>query len=82
MRTITAPYGDPMLSRESSRNEKGGYFPGKHCKIFSDWDKAMEEYGQRVKEDAEFAVRWGDAGPIYGNNGGDGNILITTKRVC
>ena len=26
----------------------------------------MKEYGQRIKEDSEFAERWGDAGPIYG----------------
>ncbi|HPJ59764.1 MAG TPA: thymidylate synthase, partial [Bacteroidales bacterium] len=29
-------------------------------------DKAMVEYGERIREDAEFAERWGDAGPIYG----------------
>nr|MBI4156439.1 thymidylate synthase [Candidatus Woesearchaeota archaeon] len=35
-------------------------------KYSPDWDEAMIEYAQRIKEDPEFAKRWGDAGPIYG----------------
>jgi thymidylate synthase len=35
-------------------------------KYSEDWDNAMEEYGQRIKESEEFAERWGEAGPIYG----------------
>ncbi|MBI2056871.1 thymidylate synthase [Candidatus Pacearchaeota archaeon] len=35
-------------------------------KYSPDWDKAMIEYAQRIKENSEFAKRWGDAGPIYG----------------
>jgi thymidylate synthase len=31
------------------------------------WDESMEEYGERVREDEEFAQRFGDAGPIYGS---------------
>ena len=38
----------------------------KENKYGSDWDKAMEEYGQRIRESEEFAQRFGDAGPIYG----------------
>ena len=38
----------------------------KEMKYSSDWDKAMLEYSQRIKENSEFAKRFGDAGPIYG----------------
>jgi thymidylate synthase len=43
-----------------------GIFPGGMKKYSPDWDKAMKEFGQRIREDANFAERWGDAGPIYG----------------
>jgi thymidylate synthase len=46
--------------------QKEGIFPENIEKYSPDWDKAMAEYGQRIKEDPEFAKRWGDAGPIYG----------------
>ena len=45
---------------------KAGIFPANIVKYSPDWDKAMNEYAQRIKEDPEFAERWGDAGPIYG----------------
>lgn len=35
-------------------------------KYSPEWDSAMKEYGQRIREDSEFAKRWGEAGPIYG----------------
>ncbi|MDP2673091.1 MAG: thymidylate synthase [Nanoarchaeota archaeon] len=38
----------------------------KEMKYSPDWDKAMEEYAQRIKENSEFAKKWGEAGPIYG----------------
>ena len=31
------------------------------------WKGARDEYVQRVKEDSEFAQRWGDLGPVYGS---------------
>ena len=46
--------------------QKEGIFPAAIVKYSPDWDKAMADYGQRIKEDAAFAERWGDAGPIYG----------------
>jgi thymidylate synthase len=49
----------PAMQRE-------GIFSDSIVKYSPDWDKAMAEYGQRIKEDEEFAHRWGDAGPIYG----------------
>ena len=45
---------------------KDGIFKENIVKYSPDWDKAMEEYGQRIREDTGFAERWGDAGPIYG----------------
>lgn len=45
---------------------KEGIFPDNIVKYSPDWDKAMKEYAQRIIEDAEFAQKWGDAGPIYG----------------
>lgn len=30
------------------------------------WESALAEYGQRIKEDEEFAQRFGEGGPIYG----------------
>ncbi|MEX0933053.1 MAG: thymidylate synthase [Candidatus Pacearchaeota archaeon] len=32
-----------------------------------DWYSAKEEYVQRIKEDEEFAERWGELGPVYGS---------------
>jgi len=46
--------------------QKEGIFAPNIVKYSPDWDKAMADYGQMVKEDADFAARWGDAGPIYG----------------
>lgn len=46
--------------------QKEGIFKKDIVKYSSDWDKAMEEYGARIKESGEFAKRFGDAGPIYG----------------
>ncbi|MDP4039550.1 MAG: thymidylate synthase [Candidatus Pacearchaeota archaeon] len=38
----------------------------KGIKYSPDWDNAVAEYGQRIREDSGFAERFGDAGPIYG----------------
>ncbi len=35
-------------------------------KYSPEWEEARNEYAQRIVEDDEFAVRWGDTGPIYG----------------
>jgi len=35
-------------------------------KYTPDWEAALKEYGTRIREDDEFAKRFGDAGPIYG----------------
>ena len=45
---------------------KEGIFPEGIKKYSLNWDQAMEEYGQRIKKSEEFAERWGEAGPIYG----------------
>jgi thymidylate synthase len=31
------------------------------------WENARNEYVQRIKEDSEFASRWGELGPVYGS---------------
>lgn len=46
--------------------QKENIFSENIKKYSEDWDKAMAEYGQRIREDEEFAQRWGGAGPIYG----------------
>jgi thymidylate synthase len=44
-----------------------GIVPESARERYSDsWQKAKEEYIQMVKEDDEFAERWGDLGPVYG----------------
>lgn len=45
---------------------KEGIFPDGMKKYSHEWDDAMKEYGQRIREDKEFALRWGESGPIYG----------------
>ncbi|MEK6895677.1 MAG: thymidylate synthase [Nanoarchaeota archaeon] len=45
---------------------KEGIFSEGMKKYSHDWNEAMKEYGQRIREDEEFAGRFGDAGPIYG----------------
>ncbi len=61
-------------------------FPEGIVKYTEDWDTAMEEYGQRIKEDDEFAKRWGEAGPIYGEQwrkwkhiDEDGNVIVLNQ---
>jgi len=44
-----------------------GVFPSGLEKYSPDWQKALAEYEQRVREDPEFAQRWGDLGPVYGS---------------
>lgn len=44
-----------------------GIFPESALEMYSDdWQKGMKEYVQRIKDDDEFAERWGDLGPVYG----------------
>ena len=39
----------------------------KEIKYSPDWDKAMEEYGKMIQENKNgFTEKWGEAGPIYG----------------
>lgn len=52
---------------------KAGIFPSvdvdryKTDKSSSEWKGVQDEYVQKVKEDTEFAARWGDLGPVYGS---------------
>ena len=59
---------------------KAGVFPEGLVKYSPDWDKAMEEYGQRIREDAEFAAKDGEMqGPSMASSGEGGNISTMTK---
>jgi thymidylate synthase len=42
-----------------------GIYPKGMEKYSPEWNSALENYGQRIREDPEFADKWGDAGPIY-----------------
>ncbi len=44
-----------------------GIFPSAFDKYSESWFAAKKDYIQRVKEDEEFASRWGDLGPVYGS---------------
>ncbi len=46
---------------------EGIFLEGVKERYSNDWHKAKEEYVQRIKEDSEFASRWGDLGPVYGS---------------
>lgn len=41
-------------------------FPAGLEKYSPDWQRALTEYEQRVREDVEFAQQWGNLGPVYG----------------
>lgn len=47
-----------------------GIFPahigGEEGKYTPEWEKAIEEFGGMMRENNEFAQKWGDAGRIYG----------------
>jgi len=44
------------------KNDLAGKFP----RYSESWRKKMEEFVEQVKNDADFAERWGDLGPVYG----------------
>jgi thymidylate synthase len=44
-----------------------GIFSEKFPKYSGEWIATRNEYVKRVKEDPEFAQRWGDLGPVYGS---------------
>jgi len=43
-----------------------GIFPTGLKKYSPGWISALTDYEQRVKEDEDFAMRWGELGPVYG----------------
>ena len=44
---------------------KAGIYPKNMQKYSPEWTEAKEDYGTKIREDEEFAKKWGDAGPIY-----------------
>ncbi len=43
-----------------------GIFSDGLVKYSPDWEKAVADYEQRIREDSEFAQKYGDLGPVYG----------------
>ncbi|MDP3986973.1 MAG: thymidylate synthase [Nanoarchaeota archaeon] len=63
--------GVPIWTRDGfNHNLEGmaseGIFPAGLAKYSPEWIDALAEYEQRVKEDEDFAARWGELGPVYG----------------
>jgi len=46
---------------------KAGVFPEVFTKHSKDWFNARDEYVERIRDNDEFAERWGDLGPVYGS---------------
>ncbi len=46
---------------------KESIFPEVFTKYSEEWLAAREKYVKMIKEDSEFAARWGDLGPVYGS---------------
>lgn len=46
---------------------KEGIFPEGLAKYSPDWQKALSEYEQNIRENPDFAQRWGNLGPVYGS---------------
>ncbi len=44
---------------------EAGIYPKVMKKYSPEWTSAKEDYGNRIKEDSDFAKQFGDAGPIY-----------------
>lgn len=42
-----------------------GIYPKGMQKYSPEWSAAKDDYGNRIRNDPDFAKKWGDAGPIY-----------------
>ena len=50
-------------------------------KYGAEWKAALREFAERIKQDAAFAERWGDLGPVYGKQWRDFNGVDQLKQV-
>ena len=60
-------WDDNAFDHNLKKMVKEGVFSESTLKRYSDsWKQAKYKYIQKIKQDAEFAERWGDLGPVYG----------------
>jgi thymidylate synthase len=57
-----------------------GIIPKDLKKYSEGWETALAEYGQRIREDEEFAQRFGEGGPIYGKQWRDWEFFDKEKN--
>lgn len=53
----------------------------KYPKHSAEWKAGMADFVQQIAEDADFAARWGELGPVYGKQWRDFNGIDQLKQV-
>jgi len=60
-------WNDNAFDHNLEAMTNAGVFSSAFKKHSPEWFAAKEEYIQRIREDSEFANKWGDLGPVYGS---------------
>ena len=60
-------WDDDSFNHNLKNMVEAGIFPEAFEKYSEPWVAAREEYVKKIKEDSEFAARFGDLGPVYGS---------------
>lgn len=60
-------WNDDAFNYNLKNMAEGGIFPKAFEKFSESWYAAKDEYVHRIKEDPDFADRWGKLGPVYGS---------------
>ncbi len=60
-------WDDDAFNHNLKGMAKEGIFKSEFQKFSEEWYAAKEEYVRRVREDSDFAARWGGLGPVYGS---------------